>query len=751
MRADTRLRRPYALVLSSFAIILVAALMANAAGASTPRGPADPTGLAQSLWHVQKTPNPQVKDEVFQGTSCVSESFCVAVGYRLNDDNEFVALAELWNGTDWETMSTPDPEGSGQPSLESVSCASTADCVAVGDDVVDRGGEQPLAESWDGTSWKLDSVPSATLGGDLEGVSCPTAGECVAVGVGFNSSGLEIGMSDSWDGSTWVRVKVAQPSGNSGTDLTSVSCTSEDACTAVGGYEGGGEEGSTLAESWTGESWVIQKTPNPKGSSYTVLISVSCTSPADCIAVGLASPIIQPGPNSLGESWNGTTWTIMSTPNPNGSEGTQLNGVSCASSTACIAVGEYFDSAGVNATLAMSWDGATWTIVASPSPSAEGSSLAAVSCASPSACTAVGNSFVSKSPSILLVEHWDGEAWSTQKADAKPGVTGAGLSGVACLSKTFCLAVGNDEFFSPISEIWNGSVWKVTPAPAGSGGGELNDVTCVNTTDCIAVGSPSGSEIGLAERWDGQTWTDLKTPNGTGNLESVSCTSATSCMSVGTTEGSSQPLPVPLAESWDGQKWSMTQIPNPAGSFQADVRGISCPSADDCVAVGESLNDLQVASPLIYSWNGTKWTIETSAGASLSNLGLTGVSCTSPSSCLVVGYAVDRLGSPEAFSEVWNGSTWTSEKIPTPHGGAEPDGVQCSSATACVTVGARSRGALAEGWDGTGWTIEKTTTPVGAGTSAALVGVTCASSVTCTAVGSYSNSSGLELTLAEAT
>jgi hypothetical protein len=276
-------------------------------------------------------------------------------------------------------------------------------------------------------------------------------------------------------------------------------------------------------------------------------------------------------------------------------------------------------------------------------------------------------------------------------------------------------------------------------------------VSCITTTDCIAVGSPSGSEIGLAEQWDGKTWSALKTPNGTGNLDSVSCASATSCMAVGTTEGSSQPLPVPLAESWDGKKWSVTHIPNPAGSFQADVRGVSCLSAEDCVAVGESLNDLQVASPLIYSWNGTKWTIETSASVSLTNLGLTGVSCASPTGCLAVGYAIDKLGSPEAFSEIWNGKNWTAEKTPTPSGGAEPAGVQCSSATTCVTVGARSRGALAEEWDGSEWTIQKTTTPVGAGTSAAFEGVSCVSSGSCTAVGSYSNSSGLELTLAEAT
>ena len=273
-------------------------------------------------------------------------------------------------------------------------------------------------------------------------------------------------------------------------------------------------------------------------------------------------------------------------------------------------------------------------------------------------------------------------------------------------------------------------------------------MSCVTTTDCFAVGLNGADDSGLVEEWNGTNWTTLKTPVGSGLLERVSCTSATACMAVGYTYSNTHP-PKPLAESWNGTKWTITPIQKPAGSFQVEMLGVSCATSDVCVAVGSSSNDRNVSSPLAYSWNGTDWTMEQSAGTSIPDLGLTGVSCVSATGCVAVGYALDKLESPEAFSEIWNGTTWTAEKIPTPTGGAEPYGVHCSSATACVTVGARGSGALAEGWNGTAWTVEKTANPVGSGTSADFEGVSCASSMSCTAVGSYTNSSGLELTLAE--
>src|SRR5207247_7771343 len=44
---------------------------------------------------------------------------------------------------------------------------------------------------------------------------------------------------------------------------------------------------------------------------------------------------------TLAERWNGRTWAVQSTPNPRGAQSSSLSGVSCPSSTLCVAVGSY--------------------------------------------------------------------------------------------------------------------------------------------------------------------------------------------------------------------------------------------------------------------------------------------------------------------------------------------------------------------------------------------------------------------------
>jgi hypothetical protein len=63
---------------------------------------------------------------------------------------------------------------------------------------------------------------------------------------------------------------------------------------------------------------------------------VSCVSAAACTAVGYdyETPTAQ---RTLVESWNGTKWSVVPSPNPGSDD--ILNGVSSASVAACTAVG----------------------------------------------------------------------------------------------------------------------------------------------------------------------------------------------------------------------------------------------------------------------------------------------------------------------------------------------------------------------------------------------------------------------------
>lgn len=142
------------------------------------------------------------------------------------------------------------------------------------------------------------------------------------------------------------------------------------------------------------------------------LYGVSCASASACTAVGhyvsAAGTTV-----SLAERWDGTTWAVQSTPNPSDATASYLNGASCTSASACTAVGWYQTSPGVYETLAERWDGTTWAVQSTPNPSgATASYLFGVSCGSASACTATGYTL---NPNYkALAERWNGTAWALQ-------------------------------------------------------------------------------------------------------------------------------------------------------------------------------------------------------------------------------------------------------------------------------------------------------------------------------------------------
>jgi hypothetical protein len=188
-----------------------------------------------------------------------------------------------------------------------------------------------------------------------------------------------------------------------------VSCASASACTAVGSYSTDeGRPSLTLAERWNGTEWSIQKTPKPTNGSARSLHGVSCVSASVCTAVG--SYYNGTTDVALAERWNGTGWSIQRTSNPTGGSGRSLHGVSCVSASACTAVGNYFNGS-AQVTLAERWNGTKWSTQHTPNPTdaSDKTTLGGVSCASGSACTAVGD-YVRGVPYVYvtLAERWTG-------------------------------------------------------------------------------------------------------------------------------------------------------------------------------------------------------------------------------------------------------------------------------------------------------------------------------------------------------
>jgi IPT/TIG domain len=138
-----------------------------------------------------------------------------------------------------------------------------------------------------------------------------------------------------------------------------------------------------------------------------------------------------------------------------------------------------------------------------------------------------------------------------------------------------------------------------------------------------------------------------------------------------------------------------TIMPSPT----ATLSGISCTSASSCVAVGN----------VIEQWNGSAWSSTPGPTA-----GLKGVSCATASFCVAVGNVIEQ----------WNGSAWSV--VPSPTGSLSA--VSCTSSTFCVAVGNAYPNGLIEQWNGSTWSV-------GPSAAGVLDGVTCTSSSFCVAVG----------------
>ena len=353
-----------------------------------------------------------------------------------------------------------------------------------------------------GPAWAIENSANPgglTRGGFLAAVNCPSQSQCNAVG---------LGSAQLWSGGTWRMQSVPVPAGGSGLMLEGISCASTKWCAAVGQYNSG-STALPVAEHWNGTSWVVDRTANPANAHYASLTRVACAATNSCYAVGYYND--SAGYDlTLVEHWNGTSWAIVSSPNPTGAKGSQLLGVRCPAANWCAAVGTYDNASGTGLPLAETWNGHTWTVQPTPVPAGStGSYLVGLGCASTAFCTAVGYYYTGAGTSQALAEQWNGRSWVISPTPSLPGSKQSLLSGVSCPTTSTCVAVGTVFPTSgpngPYAEIWNGRGWTVeaTPLPAGSGGANLAAVACSSATTCTAVGVYYGSraDFSLAERY----------------------------------------------------------------------------------------------------------------------------------------------------------------------------------------------------------------------------------------------------------
>jgi len=169
--------------------------------------------------------------------------------------------------------------------------------------------------------------------------------------------------------------------------------------------------------------WSIVSSPNTSATEHNALRGVTCVSASECWAVGYY--LTDNAAQTLIERWDGTSWTIVSSPNTSATQSNFLLGVTCASASEW-AVGYYIVDAvsNLNQTLIERWNGTSWEIVNSPNTSTTQSNLLySVTCGSASDCWAVGYYYNASSVAQTLALRYTASLTPTPTPTPTPTAT----------------------------------------------------------------------------------------------------------------------------------------------------------------------------------------------------------------------------------------------------------------------------------------------------------------------------------------
>jgi hypothetical protein len=311
---------------------------------------------------------------------------------------------------------------------------------------------------------------------------------------------------------------------------------------AVGGTNAFSQDilGKTLIEHWDGTKWAGTPSPNPGfGANFPtgsdVLSAVDATSSTDAWAAGDIGLGPFQGAATLIEHWNGSTWSVVPSPNhvqPSLDFYNILSDVSATSPTSAYAAGWDGDNFGEGNPndfgddafpLAEHWDGSKWTELPRPTVGngAKFVKLTAVQAFGPNDAMFVGE-FADHVDSPIrhpFAVRWNGTSWNTVAIPDVPlsttanrvllrDIKGSATDAWAVGQVLYTDAQGNPRS-QAVTEHWNGTKWSLVtnPTPNPDPGTTLTGVAPFASNDVWATGTSGiGSDQPLTEHWDGTSW-----------------------------------------------------------------------------------------------------------------------------------------------------------------------------------------------------------------------------------------------------
>ncbi len=384
-------------------------------------------------------------------------------------------------------------------------------------------------------------------------------------------------------------------------------------------------------------TWTAAQAPLPADATRTAsqdsaLNDVACPGAGSCVAVG----VYDTGSNAdtghgLIETLSGGIWTAAVAPFTVPGAGqvpfVDLDGVSCPTMAACVAVGSYDDSKGNPRPLAEARAGSTWrsTGLGLPGDADPGkpSVLNEVGCPAPETCVAAGWYTDQNGAAEPVIETLSDGTWTAAKAPLPGGAAPrpatnttlpTDLVAVRCPAVGSCVATGdyvdrrgdNEAMIDTLSDgTWTAGRAALPADAAADPAAYLWALTCEGPGACLATGhynNRGGQSRDFVVTLSGDTWTPAATSlpadasasqqwslRQITGLTAVACQEAGACAAGGTYVARGGALEGEIA-SLSGGTWTPARAPLPAGAAAAKqvafFDSAACPAPGTCIAVG---------------------------------------------------------------------------------------------------------------------------------------------------------------------
>jgi hypothetical protein len=387
--------------------------------------------------------------------SCGAPGDCAAAGAYRDRTNTDQAFLVSERGSRWgQAVPAPKPDPTSTDSfINALSCGPQGGCVAVGSFDMPGSPTRGFITTQSDGHWGEPMVVSGTeILSRVSAVSCVRGNNCV-VG-GFINDGQENGVAlpfvqDEVNGA-WRLPQT--PSGLDALnavsgEITSVSCASPGDCAAAGIYHDSAGMPHTFVVDESGGTWgPVQAVPE---SGLTATSSfptaLSCGAPGDCAVVGSYSD--DPGrvreqvfvASEVQGKW-GSPQPIPGTAKLNKFMFARVNGLACAATGSCVAVGFVIDSTGNRRAFTADEKNGTWLSARVPAGVRQPAEVNSVSCAFAGNCVASGYSHFGDATQAFTLNEVSG-TWGT--AQPLPGIAKLNTGMLVQMANVACAAAGS--------------------------------------------------------------------------------------------------------------------------------------------------------------------------------------------------------------------------------------------------------------------------------------------------------------------